>query len=140
MKEKGTIMEIKLSKGAPYGTPANQCNHFELVAFNNKNETLKEDLANLTANYAYSAIEFLSGERKGKNFKCVYTIILDFDEGMTLEEAKETFSLYWGYIATTKSHQQSTKGGEINGKEIEKRDRFRVILFLTEPIYLNFRT
>jgi len=53
---------------------------------------------------------------------------------MTITEALETFKPYYGMIATTKSHQQTTKGGLPDGKPIEKRDRFRVILFLAEPI------
>ena len=54
------------------------------------------------------------------------TIMLDFDDGLTIEEAKELFKDYMHIIATTKSHQKE--------KNNHVCDRFRLILPLEKPL------
>jgi len=124
-------MQTTISVGPKAGTPANQQKQFKLV-------TIESDIQNklpyITRNYSYSAIEFKDDKRHGDNFIRAHSIILDFDEGKTIEQALKDFDSYYGMIATTKSHQQSTKGGIPGEKEIVKCDRFRVILFLENPI------
>lgn len=87
------------------------------------NEILFRDLHKVvsTDNVCYSAHSFKGGHRKNENaIPGFQLVILDIDEGVSLETAKILFNEYTYLIATTKSHQK-----EKNGK-IE--DRFRIIL------------
>ena len=118
---------ILISIGAAAGTPASQQREFKLVDIT---KLFWIDLPNITRTQSYSAIEFLNGVRKSEYFRKAWLLILDFDDGLTIEEVKKIFKPYFGYIATTKSHRKSEK----NGKPIESRDRFRLILFLEKPI------
>lgn len=79
--------------------------------------------------YPYSLGIFKDNVRNKENFLRADLIGLDFDEGMTLDEAKGLFAKYKHIIAPTKSHQKE-KNGIV-------ADRFRVILFLSEPITDN---
>lgn len=85
-----------------------------------------ESLHEITARYEYSATRFKNGTRKNALAREVGSIILDVDDGMTLEEGIELFGSYKSLIVTTKSHQIE-KNGVI-------ADRFRVILFLALSI------
>jgi hypothetical protein len=86
----------------------------------------RDNFATIITSTNYSLGQFKDGKRNLKNFERTEAIGLDFDDGMTLAEAKEAFKDYTHIIATTKSH-----GKEKNGKIA---DRFRVILKLVEPI------
>ena len=92
----------------------------------------------LTCSKNYSAITFKNKYRTHKNFQEASLCILDFDENLTLEDAKELFSEYKALIVTTKSHQKTSK----NGKKIKKQDKFRVILIFSKTIkdYMTYRT
>ena len=81
-------------------------------------------LSDLTALYMYSAILYKDNYRAKRNFIVAVLIILDFDEGTTLAEAKIIFAQVRCLIVTTKTHQKSIK----NGKAIVPRDKFRVIM------------
>lgn len=81
----------------------------------------------LTVPYSFGI--YKDDYRNKENFLQTELIGLDFDEGVTLEEAEELLKDYTFVIAPTKSHQK-----EKNGKVF---DRFRVILFLSEPITDN---
>ena len=118
---------VKLSLGAVAGTPASQQTTFQL---HDISEEFWLKLPAITQNSSYSAIEFLNGLRKSEYFLKAHIVILDIDDGMTINEALVRFAPYYGMVATTKSNQKSEK----NGKPIEARDRFRVILFLEKPI------
>ncbi len=59
----------------------------------------------------------------------INSIMLDFDDGLSLKEAFVLFADYEGIIATTKSHQKDKNGVVC--------DRFRVILPTNTPINLN---
>lgn len=74
----------------------------------------------------YSLGWFNNNHRKNENFKGSEFIGLDFDNGMSIETALETFKEYTHIIGTTKSHQKE-KSGVI-------ADRFRVILKLDKEI------
>lgn len=93
-------------------------------------ELLFEDIPALTKKHHYSNLLFNGGERKGVNFLSATLLILDIDEGLTIEQAKVMLNGYRSLIVTTKSHQKAEK----NGKTIEARDRFRIFLDLKEPI------
>jgi hypothetical protein len=83
-------------------------------------------LSELITSTSYSLSTFLNGYRNKANFVATQAIGLDFDEGVTLQEAEEAFRNYRHIIAPTRSHRIE-KNGKIN-------DRFRVVLFLSQPI------
>lgn len=70
----------------------------------------------------YSSFNFLKGKKKSENWsnEGQNILILDIDDGLTIEEAKIKFSKYKYFLCTTKSHQVEKKG--------LKCDRFRIIL------------
>lgn len=84
------------------------------------------DLAKLATNSHYSLSTFSKNHRNASNFVQTEAIGLDFDEGLTLAEAKELFAEFRHLILPTKSHQKEKNGVTC--------DRFRVILFLSSPI------
>ena len=84
-------------------------------------------------NVRYSAGTFLQGYIKEDNYlKEQNLIILDIDEGMSIDEAKKLFSDMTYLIATTKSHQKE-KNGLIC-------DRFRIILPCLNTFHLDSET
>lgn len=83
-----------------------------------------ESILEVTYSRNYSAIRFAHNTRNSANFLSADLCILDFDGNVLLDEAKLLFADYQAIILTTKSHRMSSK----NGMEIEKRDRFRVII------------
>jgi len=77
---------------------------------------------------ALSAQRFKDGHRCAANSIGVQnTLWLDFDEGMTIEEAKERFKDYWYVIYTSMNHQKEKHG-------LPACDRFRVVLKVKEPM------
>lgn len=85
------------------------------------------EVAKLITSYATSPYMWASGIRKKENFRVADWVGLDFDKGMTLEEAKKTFDPYLHIIGTTKSHQKQ-KGVE------PPCDRYRVMLRLATTV------
>src|SRR5687767_274132 len=80
--------------------------------------TTVEDLSDLILRYPYSLGTFKDNYRKKENFIETRAIGLDFDAGVTLEEATEMFKDYMHIIAPTRSHRVE-KNGVV-------ADRFRV--------------
>ena len=80
---------------------------------------------------SYSPCHYNNGYRLDDNATVgtMNSLMLDFDDGLSIEEAKALFSEYDGLIATTKSHQKD-KNGIIC-------DRFRVIIPTDTPVTLN---
>ena len=77
---------------------------------------------------ALSAQRFKDGHRCAVNSIGVQnTLWLDFDEGITIEEAKEKFKDYWYVIYTSMNHQKEKHG-------LPACDRFRVVLKVKEPM------
>jgi hypothetical protein len=107
-------MQISVSKST------NDLKNFEsqLVTFGH--------LQHIVCHKNYSLGLFKDGIRRKENFLTADAIGLDFDSGYSLEQALIDFADFKHIIAPTRSHQK-----EKNGKV---EDRFRVILFLTEPI------
>lgn len=75
----------------------------------------------LRGEVSYSPFEFKEESRLGANFIRCNLIMLDFDDGMTLDEGLVLFKNYEAIIATTRNHQK-VKGSH------PACDRFRVIL------------
>lgn len=93
-------------------------------------KTLGEFVAYATK-YNYSTGVFKDNYRKKANFLTAESIALDIDNDdplstYTMADAKEIFKDYAHIIMPSKSHQKE-KNGRI-------ADRFRIILFLDEPI------
>jgi len=85
-----------------------------------------EDVYKITEKYDYSPSNFRNAKRNNISAKGVSSIILDIDDGQTLDEGIETFKGYKSLIVTTKSHQVDKKG--------LVADRYRVILPLNQSI------
>jgi hypothetical protein len=107
---------------------------FETVEVNNLTEMSELLLAN-----NFSPAIFKNGKRNLENFEVAYCIGLDVDNDgapmpgtdiptpkMSIEEAKEAFKEYTHLIMPSRSHRLEKHG------KIE--DRYRIILFFTEPI------
>ncbi len=77
----------------------------------------------------YSLSTFNNNYRTKDNFSQAQAIGLDFDAGVTLDEATELFKDYMHIIAPTRNHQVEKNGVVC--------DRFRVVLFLEYPIKDN---
>lgn len=89
--------------------------------------SLKDFTNVLVSKGNYSPFQYNNNYRKeiNSNLDKCNCIMLDFDDGMTIDEAKLLFSQYKYIIATTKSHQKE-KNGIIC-------DRFRLILPTNRP-------
>lgn len=85
------------------------------------------ELANIITKHTYSLGVFDKGHRSNASFLKANFIGLDFDGGMTLDEALNEFRGRACIIGTTKSHQAFKAGAP-------PCDRFRVILPLAEDI------
>ena len=88
-------------------------------------------------NICYAPVEFKGGKRNNESTQPLSNmIVLDVDDGMTMDYAKELFSDHYAIIAPTRNHGKE-KNGAIN-------DRFRVVLLAdkylstTPDIYKEF--
>lgn len=80
--------------------------------------------------FNYTAGTFKDGYRNKENYlNRSNVLILDIDDGVSIEEAKEIFKDYMNIIATTKSHQKEKNGIVC--------DRFRVIIPTSSEVTLN---
>ncbi len=86
-----------------------------------------DKLAVAVTRYMWSPCVWRDGIRREDHFQEAHVVALDFDEGLTLEEACSRLCDMQHVIATTKSHQKAK-----NDKPA--LDRFRVILKLARPI------
>lgn len=87
------------------------------------------ELEKVILSQPYSLAIFKDNLRNKENFLQTELVGLDFDEGVTLQEAEDLLKDYMYVIAPTKSHRKEKNGNVC--------DRFRVILFLSEPITDN---
>jgi hypothetical protein len=78
----------------------------------------------------YAPVAFRGGRRLNEATEAYSNlIIMDIDDGMSLEYAKEIFKDYYAIITTTRNHQK-----EKNGKVC---DRFRVVLLASKYVFTN---
>jgi len=84
------------------------------------------DVAAQITKQPWSPATFNDGIRNNKTLQSIELLVLDVDDGCTLEQAKECFASYAHIIATTKSHQKEKNGVAC--------DRFRVVLQLPKPV------
>jgi hypothetical protein len=86
-----------------------------------------DELERIAMTKTYSLGVFANNHRSNKDFIRADFIGLDFDGGLTINEAIKRFKDAQCIIAPTKSHQTDKNGQGI-------KDRFRVILKLEKPI------
>jgi hypothetical protein len=91
-----------------------------------------EKLPDLIVRNIYSPSVFVDGHRLNQKFRGTDLLVLDVDDGLSLEEAKEVFKDFKHIIATTRNHQKEKKLS--SGATKPACDRFRVILFLDKRI------
>jgi len=84
-----------------------------------------EELASIARSASWAPATF-RGRRTLATLESIDLLVLDVDDGCSLEEAKEHFKVFKHIIGTSRSHQKEKKG--------KVSDRFRVILFLSEAI------
>lgn len=89
-------------------------------------EVTDDTLPDIITQNTYSLSTFKNNHRTNVNFSGTHYLGLDFDDGMTIDEAKKVFKDYKHLIGPTKSHRK-LKNGVV-------ADRFRVILFLSKAI------
>jgi hypothetical protein len=79
-------------------------------------------------NICYSPVAFKDGKRNNASTEAYSNlIVMDIDEGMSIDYAKEIFKDYYAIITTTRNHQKE-KNGVVS-------DRFRVILLANKYIF-----
>lgn len=102
----------------------------ELGTYGNvSNITKFEQLETTILNTPYCLGTFKDNKLLKSNFIQCQSIALDFDGGYKLKDALLDLQSFQCIISTTKSHQKLKNG--------KTDDRFRVILFFTEPITDN---
>jgi putative DNA primase/helicase len=89
-----------------------------------------DQLVELCKQNHYSPHQFENGVRNSKSYLKSECIIVDFDDGLTIEEAKNRFKGIYYFLITSKSHQTVKPKKEHLGKV----DRFHVIFPLETPI------
>ena len=98
--------------------------------YKNKNIKFEQLHRMVSSDYRqYSPFLFKDGTKKSENWNNdnQNILILDIDDGLTIDKAKETFKCFKYFICTTKSHQKEKKGLVC--------DRFRIILpIINNPI------
>lgn len=98
--------------------------------YKNKNIKFEQLHRMVSSDYRqYSPFLFKDGTKKSENWnnENQNILILDIDDGLTIDKAKEIFKGFKYFICTTKSHQKEKKGLVC--------DRFRIILpIVNNPI------
>ncbi len=98
--------------------------------YKNKNIKFEQLHRMVSSDYRqYSPFFFKDGTKKSENWnnENQNILILDIDDGLTIDKAKEIFKGFKYFICTTKSHQKEKKGLVC--------DRFRIILpIINNPI------
>ncbi len=87
----------------------------------------------LVASEGWSPVLFDRPRRASKNFLEASVVGFDIDENMSIEEAKEKYAHLRHIIGTTTNHQRIKNKGQSN--ERPACDRFRLILFLDQPVF-----
>lgn len=84
------------------------------------------ELASIITEKQWAPATFKEGKRLIKNLESISLLVLDIDSGCELEGAKRLLGEYKHIIATSRNHQKEKNGVVC--------DRYRVVLFLDEPI------
>ena len=112
-------------------TISNHSNIKNTNGYEHYNNLEFEDLENIVkSGFHYVACKLKNEVRNDKNFDgFVDLLILDIDDGCTIQQAKQLFSKFEFFLITTKSHQKL--------KNDLVCDRFRVFLQLEKTIFIR---
>jgi len=97
----------------------------------------EKDLVDLVKSTSYLPSKLTDGHKLKKNVEEIYFLTLDFDKGdPSMKEYIERSSLakFSWFLHTTVNHQRSVSD---EGVEIEKRDKYRIIIPLSRTISLD---
>ena len=83
------------------------------------------EVAEVATKRSWTPSEFIGHERLNTAFKQTELLVLDVDDGCTVNEAKEVFKAHKHLILSSRNHQKEKHG--------LVRDRFRVVLWLDKP-------
>ena len=83
-----------------------------------------EDAREVVCNYSYSPNEWDDGYRNNPNHIQTNFLVIEFDERVTIDQAKQIFQTYQYIIISSRHHQKIKPGRESQGIN----DRFHVIL------------
>ncbi len=78
----------------------------------------------------WSAATFTNDQRSNEHVEAISALVLDVDDGGSLENAQDAFGRWFGFIHTSYSHGAMDK----EGKPCAPRRCFRIILPLTRPV------
>lgn len=90
-------------------------------------EVTWSDLPSLITSTSWAPGAFTENRRQIKYLESIALLVLDIDDGMTIEECRLLFGPYRHIIGTSKSHQ-------LPKADKAACDRFRVLLELSEPL------
>ena len=76
----------------------------EKVVNFNTDEISFSQLPEITSKIHYSPTIFKDGYRKNVNFERVEVLVLDIDDGLSIEDVKQKLQGFKAIITTTKSH------------------------------------
>ena len=110
----------------------NQPNVEKIAQANKSGKTTLEKIAEYHCSTPWSPIKWTNNYRNKKNFESCDLLVLDVDDGLTIEAAKKLFSPYKIVISTTKSHQIEKTTG--TGVTKAACDRFRILIPLSREI------
>lgn len=110
-----------------FGDPNNQRQHLSRWEFVYGGNVAA--LAKVCCKHTYSASIWCPTYRLDRNFRCANLLVLDFDEGVTLEEIKHKMIDKTCCIAPTRNHQKDKGDGK------GKQDRFRLICELEHIVW-----
>lgn len=85
-----------------------------------------EELAAIISSYSWAPGVFTERRRLIANLSRIDLLVLDVDDGCTLESARELFAPYRHIVATSRNHQKEKNGVVC--------DRYRVVLFTSESL------
>ena len=89
-----------------------------------------EDAREVFCKYSYSPHEWIGGYSLKANYKYSNFLVIDFDDGVTIDQARDRFKSYPYIIVTSRNHQRIKPTHE----DLGQVDRFHVILPLKSEI------
>jgi hypothetical protein len=91
-------------------------------------DSFKEGDFDKTKQTHFNGVRFKDGgQRNNEGIESIHILVLDYDDGMSIEEAKKHFSDYQHIGYTSYNHQYDKHG---DGQVV---DKFRILLPLSEP-------
>lgn len=120
------LITVFQSRNQPQGTrkPIDWNEWFEMLSQQPQAHLKKTDLP------GWSAATFTHDQRSNEHVEAISALVLDVDDGGSLENAQDAFGRWFGLIHTSYSHGATDK----EGKPCAPRRCFRIILPLTRSV------